>query len=217
MYEIFTFSPGLLLSLSYLFKSCVTFWEIVSGFTSFLLLPSVIWCLWTPAVCLQLLPCNLPLGCVCLFTAFSFSVLPLFPQLGCQPHSWRNSCATSVSIPCRACTHGSNSVTYTSRFFPGARDTPTPVSSGSLCWAWREVCSTKCLFLLERINSWMLLLLETCRIGWRNLPVSYGLKINIFNMYSICFQAAKICNNLLLAISMIGTAEAMNLGIRFVE
>ena len=27
-------------------------------------------------------------------------------------------------------------------------------------------------------------------------------------------QAAKICNNLLLAISMIGTAEAMNLGIR---
>ena len=33
-------------------------------------------------------------------------------------------------------------------------------------------------------------------------------------MYSICFQAAKICNNLLLAISMIGTAEAMNLGIR---
>ena len=30
-------------------------------------------------------------------------------------------------------------------------------------------------------------------------------------------QAAKICNNLLLAISMIGTAEAMNLGIRFVE
>ncbi|KAL8165351.1 UNVERIFIED_CONTAM: hypothetical protein K2H54_040253 [Gekko kuhli] len=28
-------------------------------------------------------------------------------------------------------------------------------------------------------------------------------------------QAAKICNNMLLAISMIGTAEAMNLGIRF--
>ncbi|KAJ1776849.1 hypothetical protein LPJ77_003233 [Coemansia sp. RSA 2523] len=27
-------------------------------------------------------------------------------------------------------------------------------------------------------------------------------------------QAAKICNNLLLAISMIGTAEAMNLGVR---
>ncbi|NXX24418.1 3HIDH protein, partial [Nicator chloris] len=27
-------------------------------------------------------------------------------------------------------------------------------------------------------------------------------------------QAAKICNNMLLAISMIGTAEAMNLGIR---
>lgn len=32
----------------------------------------------------------------------------------------------------------------------------------------------------------------------------------------MCFQAAKICNNMLLAISMIGTAEAMNLGIRFV-
>jgi len=30
------------------------------------------------------------------------------------------------------------------------------------------------------------------------------------------FQAAKICNNMLLAISMIGTAEAMNLGIRLV-
>ena len=27
-------------------------------------------------------------------------------------------------------------------------------------------------------------------------------------------QAAKICNNMLLAISMIGTAEAMNLGMR---
>lgn len=36
-------------------------------------------------------------------------------------------------------------------------------------------------------------------------------------MYSIYFQAAKICNNMLLAISMIGTAEAMNLGIRFVD
>lgn len=29
-----------------------------------------------------------------------------------------------------------------------------------------------------------------------------------------CGQASKICNNMLLAISMIGTAEAMNLGIR---
>jgi hypothetical protein len=28
-------------------------------------------------------------------------------------------------------------------------------------------------------------------------------------------QAAKICNNMLLAISMVGTAEAMNLGVRF--
>ncbi|NXG07645.1 3HIDH protein, partial [Sakesphorus luctuosus] len=29
-----------------------------------------------------------------------------------------------------------------------------------------------------------------------------------------CGEAAKICNNMLLAIGMIGTAEAMNLGIR---
>lgn len=54
-------------------------------------------------------------------------------------------------------------------------------------------------------------------LGEKNLPVSYRLKIKVFNMCSIYFQAAKICNNLLLAISMIGTAEAMNLGIRFVE
>ncbi len=30
------------------------------------------------------------------------------------------------------------------------------------------------------------------------------------------FQAAKICNNMLLAISMIGTSEAMNLGMQYV-
>ena len=28
-------------------------------------------------------------------------------------------------------------------------------------------------------------------------------------------QTAKLCNNMLLAVSMIGTAEAMNLGIRY--
>ena len=28
-------------------------------------------------------------------------------------------------------------------------------------------------------------------------------------------QAAKICNNMLLAINMVGTAEAMNLGVRY--
>lgn len=28
------------------------------------------------------------------------------------------------------------------------------------------------------------------------------------------FQAAKICNNMLLAIGMIGTSETMNLGVR---
>lgn len=33
----------------------------------------------------------------------------------------------------------------------------------------------------------------------------------------IYFQAAKICNNMLLAISMVGTAETMNLGIRLAE
>lgn len=54
-------------------------------------------------------------------------------------------------------------------------------------------------------------------LGEEKLPVSYNLKIKVLNMYSIYFQAAKICNNMLLAISMIGTAEAMNLGIRFVE
>lgn len=54
-------------------------------------------------------------------------------------------------------------------------------------------------------------------LGKEQLPVSYNLKMKVFNRYSICFQAAKICNNMLLAISMIGTAEAMNLGIRFVE
>lgn len=54
-------------------------------------------------------------------------------------------------------------------------------------------------------------------MGEEQLPVSYSLKMKIFNMYFISFQAAKICNNMLLAISMIGTAEAMNLGIRFVE
>lgn len=54
-------------------------------------------------------------------------------------------------------------------------------------------------------------------MGEERLPVSYSLQIKIFNMYSIYFQAAKICNNMLLAISMIGTAEAMNLGIRSVE
>lgn len=37
---------------------------------------------------------------------------------------------------------------------------------------------------------------------------------------TLCFshfssQAAKICNNMLLAIGMIGTAETMNLGIRY--
>lgn len=31
----------------------------------------------------------------------------------------------------------------------------------------------------------------------------------------VSFQAAKICNNMLLAIGMIGTAETMNLGIRY--
>lgn len=31
---------------------------------------------------------------------------------------------------------------------------------------------------------------------------------------NVCLKAAKICNNMLLAISMIGTAEAMNLGQR---
>jgi 3-hydroxyisobutyrate dehydrogenase len=30
-------------------------------------------------------------------------------------------------------------------------------------------------------------------------------------------QAAKICNNMLLAISMIGTSEAMNLGVRYLS
>ena len=36
-----------------------------------------------------------------------------------------------------------------------------------------------------------------------------------FNCYvNVCLKAAKICNNMLLAISMIGTAEAMNLGQR---
>lgn len=54
-------------------------------------------------------------------------------------------------------------------------------------------------------------------LGEEKLPVSYNLKIKVFNIYSFYFQAAKICNNMLLAISMIGTAEAMNLGIRFVE
>lgn len=54
-------------------------------------------------------------------------------------------------------------------------------------------------------------------LGEEKLPVSYNLNIKVFTMYSISFQAAKICNNMLLAISMIGTAEAMNLGIRFVE
>ena len=29
-------------------------------------------------------------------------------------------------------------------------------------------------------------------------------------------QAAKICNNMLLAITMVGTAEAMNLGVRYI-
>lgn len=32
---------------------------------------------------------------------------------------------------------------------------------------------------------------------------------------SVLFQAAKICNNMLLAIGMIGTSETMNLGIRY--
>lgn len=54
-------------------------------------------------------------------------------------------------------------------------------------------------------------------LGEEKLPVSYNLNIKVFTMSSISFQAAKICNNMLLAISMIGTAEAMNLGIRFVE
>lgn len=58
---------------------------------------------------------------------------------------------------------------------------------------------------------------QPLELGKEKRPVSYTLKIQIFNMYSIYFQAAKICNNMLLAISMIGTAEAMNLGIRFVE
>lgn len=31
----------------------------------------------------------------------------------------------------------------------------------------------------------------------------------------VFFQAAKICNNMLLAIGMIGTSETMNLGIRY--
>lgn len=30
-------------------------------------------------------------------------------------------------------------------------------------------------------------------------------------------QAVKICNNMLLAITMIGTAEAMNLGMRYIS
>lgn len=52
--------------------------------------------------------------------------------------------------------------------------------------------------------------------GKENFFRSYNLKIkNLTN--ALCFQSAKICNNMLLAISMIGTAEAMNLGIRFVE
>lgn len=54
-------------------------------------------------------------------------------------------------------------------------------------------------------------------LSGEKLPVRNNLNIKEFTMYSISFQAAKICNNMLLAISMIGTAEAMNLGIRFVE
>ena len=49
------------------------------------------------------------------------------------------------------------------------------------------------------------------------LPVNYNLRIKTLNTHSMYLQAAKICNNMLLAITMIGTAEAMNLGIRFVE
>jgi len=36
-----------------------------------------------------------------------------------------------------------------------------------------------------------------------------------FQMMLLCLQAAKICNNMLLAVSMIGTAETMNLGLRY--
>lgn len=35
------------------------------------------------------------------------------------------------------------------------------------------------------------------------------------NANIILLQAAKICNNMLLAIGMIGTSETMNLGIRW--
>lgn len=58
---------------------------------------------------------------------------------------------------------------------------------------------------------------KSVELSEEQFPVSNNLKVRIFYMYSIYFQAAKICNNMLLAISMIGTAEAMNLGIRFVD
>lgn len=41
------------------------------------------------------------------------------------------------------------------------------------------------------------------------------LKIWVITANIILIQAAKICNNMLLAIGMIGTSETMNLGIRW--
>lgn len=53
-------------------------------------------------------------------------------------------------------------------------------------------------------------------LGKENFFRSYNLKIkNFINVF--CFQFVKICNNMLLVISMIGIVEVMNFGIRFVE
>lgn len=46
----------------------------------------------------------------------------------------------------------------------------------------------------------------------KNLFVCATRWFNVYNL--ILSQAAKICNNMLLAIGMIGTSETMNLGIR---
>lgn len=54
----------------------------------------------------------------------------------------------------------------------------------------------------------------TCKPVYLHTHTQYECRIHIL---LIALQAAKICNNMLLAIGMIGTAETMNLGIRYFQ